>query len=130
MKKFLIELDEEQLNIFNAALDLYARIGIGQFYRIAEPFTLATEYCFKHHEEDYSARLDDARIHLQKAAHILMDCTENGYGSHGIYSDKINEKCRIAFDMWQVIKYKINEETKLTPTFSSIKCEPIKITTL
>ena len=85
--KTTLELTEEQLSLVQEALDFYSRIGIVQF-------------C------------------LTQPRHMLItDPLMPEHGSWGIYNSEVDDSCRIAFDIIQVIRH---EKWKMSPNRSSV----------
>jgi hypothetical protein len=72
---------------------------------------LSTDYSKYHWIRDaVDVKLTDARNHL------IQDHSVSTNGSWGIYNDKVDESCREAFNLIQVIRH---EFWKLNPTRSS-----------
>jgi hypothetical protein len=93
-RKYNLTLTEEHAGILVAALDLYARIGIGQFEVVAEVY-------------------DPGRnLEARDAIHTLLLAAkeEAGHprnGSHGIHNSKVDDRFRASFDLKQVIQNRV-----------------------
>lgn len=103
-----LEVTEEQLSVIQSALDLYSRVGVGQFDRIVEHTTFEN-YLYKKFNKDFTyinLIEDKAKDLLHQARDILYQDNSIGQnGSWGIYSENVDESCRIAFDLQQVIRH-------------------------
>jgi thiamine pyrophosphokinase len=110
-----LEVTEDQLHLIQDALDLYSRIGIMQFDRILEHPTIEKYIVDKHSEGDEGDKqMDWKDIHKERdlAKKTLDDLKydlTNGYllsgGNMGIFNKKVDESCRVAFDLQQVIRH-------------------------
>ncbi len=116
MEKYILSLNKEQLSVINVALDFYMRIGIGQFDEITDhptfQKTLKDKTTF-HNETDYSLKREiEGKVIdlLTEARNMLCDLTVGRNGSYGINNDKVDETCRIANDIHQVIRHQFWKE--------------------
>lgn len=108
-----IRLTEEQLKIIQESLDFYLRVGIGQFDRIKEHPTF--ENALKKEFTDEEGKVDYSRYHevrdsvdtmlVQPRNMLLNDPTLPKNASFGIYSPDVDESCRVAYDLVQVIRH-------------------------
>ena len=116
-----LEVNNKQLHLIQRALDLYSRIGAGQFNVIKEHPTferhLANELKDKEGKTDYSRFhqvRDSIDIMLVQPRNMLMqEPLHPRNGSWGIHNKKVDESCREAFDIIQVIRHefwKANEK--------------------
>jgi len=94
-RKYNLTLTEQQAGILCDALDLYARIGIGQFEEILHIFNF-TKVAPEHR--------DTVEILLLSAKEEI-GLPKNG--SHGIHHPEVNDKFRAAFDLKQVVRNKV-----------------------
>ena len=96
-KTYTLTMSEEQAQVAVRALDLYTRIGIGQFeeaFRVYDPLNSELE--------------PDERRGME----ILVTEVKRIYGhpmngSHGIHNDKVRDDFRAAYDIQQVIRNRI-----------------------
>ena len=108
-----ITLTEEQLRLVQNALDFYLRVGIGQFNVIKEHPTfenvLRKEFKDEDGKVDYSRYhevRDNADLMLVLPRNMLLnDLTLRKNASWGIYNPDVDESCRVAYDLVQVIRH-------------------------
>lgn len=119
-----IELNNNQLQLIQRALDFYSRVGIGQFTEIKDHPTFERhlyKQCEVDGKTDYSEyhRLrDEVDEQLNVARNMLYnEFTMSHNGSWGIYNPKVDDSCREAFEMIQVIRH---EFWKANPKRSSV----------
>jgi hypothetical protein len=96
MTKYKLTVSEQQAAIIANALDLFSRIGLGQFEEIMRVYD-------RNHVVPLEAR-EQARNFL-KAAKIEVGHTSNG--SFGIHSPKVSDDFRAAYDLLQVIRHRL-----------------------
>ena len=94
--EYIIRITERQAHVINSALELYFRVGMGQFEEIIQK-------CF--FSECTAEQLDEARVHLKNAQVVLTKLPPNAY--HSITSDKIGEWNRVACDFYDVIRNRL-----------------------
>lgn len=96
--KYLLNLNEEQVTILIKALDLYSRIGMGQFKEV-----LGWQFGWQNNSiphEDYQdiiERLDYIKFMLSGG-----DLSPGSY--RGICSPETPESCKVAYDIQQVVR--------------------------
>lgn len=96
MKKYQITMTEEQARLISDALDLYTRMGLGQFEKIVDVYDQGYTM------GDYPrARLRDALDGAKVAAGHPIN------GSHGIHNPQVRRVFRSAFDLQQVIRNRL-----------------------
>lgn len=95
MAKYKLELNEEQAATLIKALDLYSRIGIGQFHEILD-WQFNWE---KRNAQDYQ----DIRDQLDFIKFMLTGMPKNA--SRGIFQEETPERCKIAWDIQQVVRH-------------------------
>lgn len=99
-------LTDEQLEAVQSALNLYMRIGIGQFSVIKDHPTIqkisvpSGDYDYQEFHE-MREKFDDK---LTEARNIIFKDLNSPKDSWSIYHKKAHKTCRIAFDIWQVIR--------------------------
>jgi hypothetical protein len=108
-----ITLTEEQLRLVQNALDFYLRVGIGQFNVIKEHPTF--ENALKKEFKDEDGKVDYSRYHevrdnadlmlVLPRNMLLSDLTLRKNASWGIYNPDVDESCRVAYDLVQVIRH-------------------------
>lgn len=96
MKKVKLTLTERQACILRDALDIYSRIGIGQFDKVVDTYD-RNGMMTPQQREDVEK--------LFKSAKIVCGHTHNG--SFGIHNPLVNDTFRKAFDINQVLRNKI-----------------------
>ena len=107
-----ITLTEEQLRLVQEALDMYSRIGIGQLWVIKDhptfeeilrkksTFDGKVEYSLYH---DMRERAD--KYFALGRDTLLINSTLGQHGSFGIYNKEVDETCRVAYDLVQIIRH-------------------------
>ena len=107
-----LTVTEKQLQLIQKSLDFYSRVGIGQFDAIKDHPTFEKHL---HKEFEIDGKTDYSRYHavrdsadnvIFQARNILYnDNSLSRNGSWGIYNKKVDESCREAFDLIQVIRH-------------------------
>lgn len=93
---YILKITEDQAKIISKALDLYSRIFMGQFKEI-----LDFQFGWKMELEDH----EWCRKALQTVKRVATGLENNAY--YGIFSEKISNKARAAYDIHQVIRNKL-----------------------
>lgn len=93
---YVLELSKNQARIVVDALDLYMRIGIGQFKEVARVY----DYGFDRADVDMEA----LRGALEEASRTQGFGTG---GSYGIHSERVNDVFRQAYDIKQVVRHRL-----------------------
>lgn len=107
-----LTVTKEQLRLIQDALDMYFRIGIGQMIVIKDHPTFEKALRKKctingkvayeiYHEQRKSA---DKLFTIGRDV-LLIDSTHGEHGSYGIYNQEVDESCRVAYDLVQVIRH-------------------------
>lgn len=112
-----ITLEREHLYLIQRALDFYSRVGIGQFDVIKDHPTFE-RHLHKEFEVDgktdyeiYHAVRDAVDSILVQPRNMLYNDDSIGKnGSWGIHNDKVDERCRQAFDLVQIIRHEFWKE--------------------
>jgi hypothetical protein len=120
-----LTVTENQLRLIQNALDLYTRIGIGQFERIKEHPTfevhLHNEFKNEEGKTDYvklhSVRDEVDEIFTQAKRLLYNQSSAVKNGGWGIHNPNVDDSCRDAFDLVQVIRH---EFWKNNPNRSNI----------
>ena len=107
-----LTVTEDQLRLVQRALDFYSRIGIGQFGEIKNHPTFERHL---HKEFELDGKTDYNRYHavrdsvdsmlVQPRNMLYNDNSLSGNGSWGIFNSKVDDSCREAFDLIQVIRH-------------------------
>jgi hypothetical protein len=124
-----LEVNNKQLRLIQQALDLYSRIGIGQFGVIKDHPTferhLSNEFKGEDGKTDYG-RYHDVRdsidsILIQPRNMLMQEPSHPRNGSWGIHNKKVDETCREAYDIIQVIRHEFwkADETRSDITVDS-----------
>ena len=95
-KRYNIKANEAQLEILQNALNLYFRVGMGQFNTILE------------HPDYFLKNNPTVDHHLNELQKCLTGLPHSG--SHGIHSPKIHESNRIACEIHDVIRHHLSWE--------------------
>ena len=109
--KVTIEVDENQARLIQRALDFYSRVGIGQMERILEYPTfekVLAERLKVDGKTDWSKfhdTKDKANDRLHEAREIVLNTGISKNGSYGIFNPDVDESCRVAYDILQVVRH-------------------------
>jgi hypothetical protein len=96
-KKYKLEVNEEQLSIIERAVETYARIGTKQYAIALGNIIEPSDGCkFLGHKALYEI---EQFIRKQEWCHLPPNA------SHGIYQDCISDDFRVAWDLYQVVRY-------------------------
>lgn len=107
-QKYTLHLMEKQARVIIDALDLFARIGMGQLKEVAY---VLRQNPLPSSDPDLEARtnlLSDIRDKLDVLARYWM----NGPGYYGITSKSISDRFKIAWDIQQVIRHRLAWDRK------------------
>ena len=111
--KVKLEITENQARLVMNALELYTRIGIGQFGYIKNHPTIE-KFIWDNHRDEFH---DFGDTELLSARNKLFDLDMGLNGSYGIHSKKVDDSVRVSHDLVQVIRH---EFWKLNPERSNI----------
>ncbi len=95
--KYSLTLSEHQADIVIRALDLYTRIGIGQFEEVEHVYSRTNLAADWKTAERIRAGLNIAK---EAAGH-------HPNGSYSIHNDKVDDNFRAAYDIQQVIRHRL-----------------------
>lgn len=108
-----LTVTEQQLRLIQHTLDFYSRVGIGQFERIKEHPTfevhLYNEFKDENGNTDYSKfhsvrdEVDEIFTQAKKLLYNQQSAVKNG--GWGIHNPNVDDSCRDAFDLVQVIRH-------------------------
>ena len=104
MSKYNLILENEQLQVLTKALDLYARIQMGQVSQLTNPYLIPLP------DADYSD-VDTKLLELKKA--MFPELPEKSY--YSIKSKKVADPVRQAVDILEVINHRLAWDN-FTPT--------------
>lgn len=96
-KKYTLTVDAKQLGVIMHALDLYNRVGIGQFDTIVRGDNLL----FNLPTDEWLDRVDQTRFLLEEAKTELLGLA-GGYFS--IYNPKVTQEVKMAWELIQVFR--------------------------
>jgi hypothetical protein len=108
-----LSVSEEQLRLIQRALDFYSRIGIGQFTEIKDHPTFQNNLINQF--KDDNGKTDYTRYHEVRDAVDMMlvqprnmlynDTSMSVNGGWGIHNPNVDDSCRDAYDLIQVIRH-------------------------
>lgn len=108
-----LKVSEEQIRLIQQALDFYSRVGIGQFKEIKDHPTFTAH--LRNESKDENDKTDYGHYHsvrdevdsiLHVARNVLYNDSSIGKnGSWGIHNPKVDDSCRDAYDLIQVIRH-------------------------
>lgn len=97
---YLIKLNKKQLSTISDALEVYARLGIGQFRDALECLPLTDVFPEGWHD-------DMATIGRILSQHTISNV--DGYTSYlSIHNEKVDEESKIAWDLHQVFRRRLS----------------------
>lgn len=93
-RRYVLELSEGQAELVSRAVELYARLGLGQFQMLDRFFSWGPK----------DSSLEKARPLLQELAII-----KNGapHSHPGIYSKAISDDYQVLYDLYQVMRHRL-----------------------
>lgn len=99
MYRLTLDLSEKQLYAVQNALEQISRIGMWQFEVVVE----------LHREELRQLGMEWEDIHrygdtVKMVCKNLLCPTRSHHGSYGIHNDKVNQKCRMAWQVYQIMR--------------------------
>ena len=97
---YQLKISKEQLEVIAKALDLFSRVGSGQFEEIFRHPTIQKRQIKGEINHQY---IDEARRHLDVAKRIAMNL-ESGVSIGITVADEPN---RVAYDIYQVIMHEL-----------------------
>lgn len=100
MKRYIIELTEQQAQTIAQACEILARLGIGQFRDALEqlPTTAFRPYGWNEDMETIGRML---------SKHTISN-VDGWHSSLGIHHAKVHEKAKDAWDLYQVIRHRLS----------------------
>lgn len=121
MSKVIIEVTAEQADAISKALDLYTRIGIGQFDEVAQLVAFGVVPTFNLGEQPRQAASPEQCDHLRN----LMDQAKQVLGfargaSHGIGHKDNDESVSRAYEIGKVLDKALAEHRNPTPEFRGV----------
>ena len=97
---YQLKVSEEQAQVITDALELYARVGMGQLDHIGEHPDLQMRI-LKREEISF----DTIRSILEMVKQTVFDLPPNVY--HSLGCPEISDKNRVAYDLVQVIRHRL-----------------------
>lgn len=110
-RRYTIDVSEEQLGVITRALDVYARIGMGQLE--VAVYETVRDLFWKASDTETVWSL--VRTHLNEVKVYVWGHPPNG--SYGIFSRDVPAECREAYDILQVCR-KVRAEARGTGEWS------------
>lgn len=101
-----IELTDSQIRLVSQALDIYTRLGMGQFYNAVKDHPNVERHLFKMEEHDIK-KFNDLLLELGYMLHGIR-----GHGSWGIFNDETGDESVLAAHIHQAIKHHLWKEDK------------------
>jgi len=101
-RPYQLSLTERQAQVLTEALDLFSRIGMGQLEEIA--YVLRSYTKPSESSSLLSSRLDELKRLAREASNVWMG---SPCGCRGISSEEIGDAFRVAWDLHQVIRYRL-----------------------
>jgi hypothetical protein len=112
MPKYNLTLSQKQAEVLVRALDLYSRIGIGQFEEVLDVYDRELKLDYERRER-FRVKLNQAK---NEAGHPSN-------GSYGISSPEVRDEFRVSYDIQQVVRNKLalvrNPEGGITVDFDT-----------
>lgn len=108
-----IEVTKDQLMLIERALELYSRIGIGQLDHIKDHPTFERHLSNINTESGkkdwavYHEMREEVDLILFEARNKLYNEFIPMHGSWGIHNPNVDESCRVAYDLVQVIRHEL-----------------------
>ena len=99
--QYKLTLNDAQVDTLLRALDLYARVGCGQFEEIARLFRL---------DSRCGENVDGVEIHRLLGAIKQHLFSQHDGGSYSICSREVPVDYRLAWDVFQVVRYCVSWE--------------------
>lgn len=98
--KAIIQLSENELHLIKNALDIYCRMGLGQFWYLTDVHTV---------RENVWAMTDDKREEFEFIAKKLSNIYtgHSGNVSYGITSQKVGADCKVACHINHAIRHEL-----------------------
>jgi hypothetical protein len=93
MQRYTLTITEKHAEIIADALDLYVRIGLGQFEKIVRVYD--RKYAL-------SPEVKQRMVEQIQAAKVLAGHTP--HGSYGLLSPEVSDRFRVAYDILQVVR--------------------------
>lgn len=113
MNNYTITLTQKQLETVQEALEVYSRLGIGQWRQAFEKLPLRqNESSFDWaHWHDF---LDDVGFQIKNFTKQRVDGYQSSLGIHGL---DVSESAQIAWDVHQVIRHRLSWERAVEQGF-------------
>lgn len=111
-KQYQLTIDENQARILIQALDLYSRLGIGQYEEAVSFLKWQSDPRLEGKHEE----CDKAMKHLNEIKMLLFNMPSNA--SYGIYSEKVPDCFRAAWDILKVIRHQLWKDNENRSDFT------------
>lgn len=96
MKKYQLELNENQLRVIEEALEVFSRLGTKQYGMVADHII----------KEDGDVLSWDEREKINRYIREIEGFRMPPNASYGIHSKEISDRYRVAFDLLQVARHR------------------------
>lgn len=94
--KFQLTFTPEQARVLTQALDIYSRLGLGQFEKVLDVY-----------DPDFKLT-GPVRDEIRRALEVAKEeAGHPAHGSHGIHNPVVPDTFRVAFDLQQVVRHKL-----------------------
>jgi hypothetical protein len=103
-----LHLTDEQLYLVSRALDLYSRMGLGQFWYLTDNITIQKNI-WKREKNIWKGEKLEGGVHekfktkAQELSNIYTGFVGNG--SYGIFSPEVGDDCKLAAHIHQTIRH-------------------------
>jgi len=116
-RKYILELDEDQVQALSNACEIASRLAMGQFTEI-------TNDLWFHWKVDHDTR-DVCENILTTSKSMLTGLDRNSYFS--ISSPDVAENFKIMYDLHQVVRYRLAWDRNPSDDWNVHKNEPLKV---
>jgi len=112
MREYTIKVNEEQLWVLEEALEVLARMGTKQYAMVLDHVEVLGD-------DRFGMLSYNDRNMLQQKIREAEGCDMPYNASFGIYSEEISDKFRVAWDIYQVLRF--------TRSWANAKHEPAEM---
>lgn len=111
MNKYVIEVDEKQLKVINEALDMYSRMGTGQLEVSVTEFIRMNFWDSIEKIPDNRDTNTYIKNYIEYPVNIIKERVlgHPPNGSYSIYNEAVPQKCREAYDLYQVFRKEVTQ---------------------
>ena len=116
MKKYNLSITAKQAKVIEDALDLYSRIGEGQYDEILSRDFAMVDPKTGDRKQDDSDMINRCRRQLEHVSQIRLGLSPNSF--FAIHAHEISDNFRISFDLKQVIRHQLWKDRGCKPKYS------------